>query len=240
MGSQRDCTWILGLPGFRVERVEGEESHATSRVRIRIQRCGPRRYPCGGCGQRTSRVRSARDRTWDDLPWASHPVTLVYRQRRVQCRQCGIRTERLEFADPKARVTRRFRQQIGVDCQSMPTSHAAVRHGVSWGKARRAEQAFLAEWDRTRVKRRPRHIGLDEIQRGKGQQFWTVLSDVVHGEVIGLQKDRSEMCATALLTETLTARQRAAITAVCTDMHRPYLNAVGEVLKQAEVARDPD
>ena len=26
----------------------------------------------------------------------------------------------------------------------MPTSHAAVRHGVSWGKARRAEQAFLA------------------------------------------------------------------------------------------------
>jgi transposase len=76
---------------------------------------------------------------------------------------CGIRTERIEFADPKARVTRRLRQQVGVDCQSMPTSHAAVRHGVSWGKARRAEKAFLAEWDRTRVKRQPRHIGLDEI-----------------------------------------------------------------------------
>jgi len=29
----------------------------------------------------------------------------------------------------------------------MPTSHAAARHGVSWGKARRAEKAFLAEWD---------------------------------------------------------------------------------------------
>ena len=25
----------------------------------------------------------------------------------------------------------------------MPTSHAAVRHGVSWGAARRAEVAFL-------------------------------------------------------------------------------------------------
>ena len=49
---------------------------------------------------------------------------------------------------PKARVTRGLRQQIGVDCQSMPTSHAAVRHGVSWSKARRAEKAFLAEWDR--------------------------------------------------------------------------------------------
>ena len=218
MGSRRDCTWILGLSGFGVGRAEGEEAEATSRLCVRIERRGRRCYPCSGCGRRTSRVRSARDRTWDDLPWAAHSVTLVYQQRRVVCRRCGIRTERIEFADAKARVTRRLRQQIGVDCQSMPTSHAAVRHGVSWGKARRAEKVFLAEWDRTREKRQPRHIGLDEIQRGTGQRFWTVLSDVVRGEVMGLRQDRSEATATALLTEDLTARQRGAITAVCTDM----------------------
>jgi transposase len=183
-------------------------------------------------------VRSARDRTWDDLPWAAHPVTLTYRQRRVVCRQCGIRTERVEFADPKARVTRRLRQHIGLDCQSMPTSHAAVRHRVSWGKARRAEQAFLAEWDRTRVKRRPRHLGVDEIQRGKGQRFWTVLSDLVHGEVIGLERDRREDSLRTLLHDRLDARQRAAVEAVCTDMHRPYVNVVHEILPRAEVVFD--
>jgi transposase len=198
-----------------VERVEGEDGDATSRVRIRIERRGPRRYPCSDWRRRSGRVRSARDRTWDDLPWAAHPVTLVYRQRRVVCRRCEIRSERIESADAKARVTRRLRQQIGVGCQSMPTSHAAVRHGVSWGKARRAEKAFLPDWDRTRPKKRPRHLGLDEIQRGKGQQFWTVLSDVVHGEVTGLPKDRTEISATALLTEELTPQQRAAVTAVC-------------------------
>jgi transposase len=214
------------------------EEEANGRLVIRIERRGVRRYTCSGCGRRTGRVRSTRDRTWDDLPWAAHHVTLLYRQRRIVCRHCGIRTERIEFADPKARVTRRLRQQIGVDCQSMPTSHAAVRHGVSWGKARRAENAFLAEWDRTRVKRQPRHIGLDEIQRGKGQRFWTVLSDVVHGEVIGLRQDRSEATATALLAEDLTGRQRSAITAVCTDIHRPYLNAVGTALQNAEIVFD--
>jgi len=214
------------------------EEEANGRLVIRIERRSVRRYTCSGCGRRTGRVRSTRDRTWDDLPWAAHHVTLLYRQRRIVCRHCGIRTERIEFADPKARVTRRLRQQIGVDCQSMPTSHAAVRHGVSWGKARRAENAFLAEWDRTRVKRQPRHIGLDEIQRGKGQRFWTVLSDVVHGEVIGLRQDRSEATATALLAEDLTGRQRSAITAVCTDMHRPYLNAVGTALQNAEIVFD--
>lgn len=238
MGSRCDCTWILGLPGFRVEQVEIDEAAADGRMRIRVERRGPRRYPCSGCGRRTSRVRSARDRTWDDLPWATHPVTLVYRQRRVDCRACGIRTERVDFADTKARVTRRLRQQIGVDCQSMPTSHAAVRHGVSWGKARRAEKAFLAEWDRTRVKRRPRHLGVDEIQRGKGQQFWTILSDLVHGEVMGLQKDRSEDSLRTLLHDRVDARQRAAVEAVCTDMHRPYVNVVREVLPRAEIVFD--
>jgi len=214
------------------------EETASGRLTIQIERRGVRRYTCRGCGRRTGRIRSTRDRTWDDLPWAAHHVTLVYPQRRIVCRRCGIRTERIEFADVKARVTRRLRQQIGVDCQSMPTSHAAVRHGVSWGKARRAEKAFLTDWDRTRVTRQPRHIGLDEIQRGKGQRFWTVLSDVVHGEVMGLRHDRSQATATALLTEDLTGRQRGAITAVCTDMHRPYLNAVGAVLPRAAIVFD--
>lgn len=135
MGSRRDCTWILGLSGFRVVTMDEAEDR---RLTIRIERGGVRRYTCSGCGRRTGRVRSSRERTWDDLPWAAHPVTLIYPQRRLVCRSCGIRTERIEFADAKARVTRRLRQQIGVDCQSMPTSHAAVRHGVSWGKARRA------------------------------------------------------------------------------------------------------
>jgi transposase len=214
------------------------EEAESGRLTIRLERRGLRRYACSGCGRRTGRVRSSRERTWDDLPWSAHHVTLVYAQRRLSCRTCGIRTERIEFADPKARIMRRLRQQIGVDCQSMPTSHAAIRHGVSWDKARRAEKAFLAEWDRTRVKRRPRHIGLDEIQRGKGQRFWTVLSDVVHGEVIGLRQDRTEAAATALLTEELTARQRVTIDAVCTDMHRPYLNAVGATLPHAEIIFD--
>jgi transposase len=172
------------------------------------------------------------------VPWAERPVTLRYPLRRLWCRSCGIRTERVSFADPHARLTRRFRQRIGLDCQSMPTSHAAVRHAVSWGTARRAERAFLDAWDRTRPKHRPRHLGVDEIQRGKGQRFWTVLSDLVRGEVIGLQQDRSEDSLRTLLNDRRDARQRASVEAVCLDMHRPYLNVVTEVLPRAEAVFD--
>jgi transposase len=199
VGSLRECTRILGLEGFRVETIEWEGDGPCARVRIRMERRGIRGYECSGCRRRTWRVRDRGERTWGDLPWAEHPVTLVYDQRRVRCRTCGIRTERIAFADPKGRITRRLRQLIGLDCQSMPTSHAAVRHGVSWSKARRAEYAFLSEWDRTRPKRRPRYLGADEIHRGKAQKFYTVLSDLVHGEVIGLAQDRTEKSLAGLL-----------------------------------------
>ena len=235
MGSLRDCTWILGLPDYRVVEMERQSD---GRLVIEVERRGIRRYVCSGCGRRTGRIRDGKMRMWDDVPWAEHPVTLRYSLRRLWCRHCGIRTERVGFADPHARLTRRFRQRIGLDCQSMPTSHAAVRHAVSWGTARRAERAFLEAWDRTRPKHRPRHLGVDEIQRGKGQQFWTVLSDLVRGEVIGLQQDRSEDSLRALLHDRLDARQRAAVEAVCMDMHRPYLNVVQEVLARAEAVFD--
>jgi transposase len=235
VGSLRDCTWILSLSDYRVTGVERGEDE---RLVLELEQKGLHRFTCSGCGRRTGHVRDAKLRTWDDVPWAERPVTLRYPLRRLWCRSCGIRTERVGFADPHARLTRRFRQRIGLDCQSMPTSHAAVRHAVSWGTARRAERAFLDAWDRTRPKHRPRHLGVDEIQRGKGQQFWTVLSDLVRGEVIGLQQDRSEDSLRTLLTDRRDARQRAAVQAVCMDMHRPYLNVVTERLPRAEAVFD--
>src|SRR5262249_21147604 len=70
------------------------------------------------------------------------------------------------------------------------------------------------------------------------QKFYTVLSDLVHGEVIGLAPERTEDSLAGLLRTTLDARQRAAVEAVCTDMHRPYLNAIATELPKATVVLD--
>ena len=99
-------------------------------------------------------------------------------------------------------------------------------------------RAFLREWDGRRPKRRPRYLGADEIYRGKKQKFNTVLSDLVHGEVIGLAKDRSEASLAGLLTTCLDARQRAAVDAICIDMHQPYMNAVAHELSKAAIVFD--
>ena len=175
VGSRRDCTWILGLPGFRVVTIEGTATHESNPVRSGAARCPalsvqwlwPRHGARAICGERT----------WDDLPWAAHPVTLVYRQRRVDCRRCGIRTERVDFADPKARVTRRLRQQIGVDCQSMPTQSRGGSARRELGQSPPRGEGVPRRMGSHASEAPTAALGLDEIQRGKGQQFWTVLSD---------------------------------------------------------------
>jgi transposase len=238
MGSPSDLTTIVGFAGYRVVSVDFEDDAPGSRVWVQIKRTGRRAPICSGCERPTRKRRDWKFRTWEDLPWAGHPVTLLCVVHRLRCPRCGIRTERMPFAEPKARSTRRLQTRIGLDCQSMPTSHAAVRHDVSWGKAHRAEKAFLQCWDRSRPRRRPCHLGADEVQRGRGQRYWTVLSDLVHGEVIDMARDRTQAALEGLLEGSLDARQRAAVEAVCTDMHRPYVNAVAKKLPNAEIVFD--
>ena len=69
MGSLRDCTWILGLPDYRVVQMERQDD---GRLVIEVERRGLRRFDCSGCGRRTGRVRDAKMRTWADVPWAEH------------------------------------------------------------------------------------------------------------------------------------------------------------------------
>lgn len=120
----------------------------------------------------------------------------------------------------------------------MPTSPAAVRHGVSGSKARRAEKAVLATWDAARPKHRPKHLGADAIQRRKVQKFSPVLSDLVQDEVIGMAKGRTAERLSGLLTTGLDARQRAAVEAVWTDRPQPYLTAVQAVGPKGEIVFD--
>ena len=49
MGSQHECTRILGLDGFRVERIEWEGGGLGARVCVWIERKGIRGYECSGC-----------------------------------------------------------------------------------------------------------------------------------------------------------------------------------------------
>jgi transposase len=94
----------LGLADYRVTDVERGED---GRLTLELERKGMHRFTCAGCGGRTGHVRDRKVRTWDDLPWAEHPVRLRYRLRRLgRCGNTYVREEDLSrlFADVITRI----------------------------------------------------------------------------------------------------------------------------------------
>jgi hypothetical protein len=139
VGSLRDCTWILGLTEYRVTGLDRQEDGA---LVIELERRGVHRYVCSGCSRRTRRARDAKVHLGRPaVGGASGHAALANAATRVPAvwhphGACRLRRS------PRA-IDPTFRQRIGLDCQSMPTSHAAMRHAVRWG--RHAGRAALDE-----------------------------------------------------------------------------------------------
>ena len=91
-----------------------------------------------------------------------------------------------------ARITPPLCQVIGLDCQSMPTSHAA--NGTVSVGAKRGARSMRSWRHGITPGRSAGHATLGRTRsiEAKAQKFNTVLSDLVHAEVIGLAKNRTE------------------------------------------------
>jgi len=59
------------------------------------------------CGNRVGRTKGRlRRREWRDLKIRHLPLVVAYAPRRVVCPDCGVRVERVPWADRWSRVTR--------------------------------------------------------------------------------------------------------------------------------------
>lgn len=196
---------------------------------------------CGACGAICRRQHERLPpRRWQDLPWAGRPVQIESSPVRVRCEQChSASVEMVAWAEPYQRQTRRLQQHLALQAASMPVMHVAVMHGLSWSTVRRAEGAALARWDATRTQPPLKLVGIDEKWLGRrhdlDHHFVTVVSNLETGEPLWIGPGRKEATVASWLA-TLTDAQKAALTVVAMDMHRPFWNAIKADQKLAHVA----
>lgn len=201
---------------------------------------------CGRCHEPCRRVHEQLAvRRWEDLPWGAHPVVLEYAPVRVRCDRCNATpVELVAWADAHQRQSRRLQQHVALQCASMPTSHVAAMHGLSWATVHRAEHDALARWSATRQRMPLRHVGVDEKWLGRrhklAHKFVTIVSDLETGEPLWIGKGRAESTL-ALWLATLSVDEKRAITVFAMDMHRPFYNAVraDPDLAHVAVVHDP-
>lgn len=227
----------LGLKAHTVVKVEERETDQT--LVIHVERLGQRRLCCGACSRDAPRVAATRrpTRRWRDLAMREHIVELVYAPYRVWCPRCGLRVERIPWADKWQRVTHALFRAVATLARQLDWASVAAHFHLNWKTvAAVVEGAVL--WGLAHRRWHPLHLlGLDEVSRRKGQQYLTVVYDLERGRVVWVGRDRST-ATMARFFAWLGLRRARAIHTVCCDMWAVYIDAIHAHLPQATLVFD--
>jgi transposase len=227
----------LRLKAHMVTKVE--EREAEGALVVHIDRLGQRRLRCGECGLHASRVAPTRRpaRRWRDLAMREHLVELVHAPCRVWCPRCGLRVERIPWAEPWQRVTHALARAVATLTRVLDWSSAATHFRLNWKTvAAIVEGAVL--WGLHHRPWQPLHVlGIDEVSRRKGQQYLTLVYDLARGRVLWVGQDRTAATMERFFAW-LRRRRARAIQVVCCDMWAVYIDAVRTHLPQATLVFD--
>jgi transposase len=223
----------LRLKAHRVVKIEEDET--TQTLVIYLDRRERRRLCCGKCGRAAPRVAPTRRpvRRWRDLALREHTVELVYAPCRVWCVRCGLRVERVPWADPWQRVT----QALASLARELTWSAVAHHFRLNW-KTVAAVVEGVVLWGLQHRRWEPLHmIGIDEVSRRKGQKYLTIVYDLGRGRVVWIGRDRDTATMERFFTW-LGPRRARAIHTVCCDMWSIYIDAVQKHLPRAAIVFD--
>ena len=162
-------------------------------------------------------------------------VFFLYGLRRVDCPRCGIKVERVPWAEGKNHLTTTYAWFLAKWARRLSWTAVAeefqtkwdnvfrsVKMAVAWGLANRSLDGITA-------------IGIDEIcWRKKGEKFLTLFYQIDNGckRLLWIGKDRTKKTLSGFFEEFGPDRS-ALLLFVCTDMWKPYLQVVAEKAAQA-------
>jgi len=98
--------------------------------------------------------------------------------RRVNCKTCGVKNEKLDFLSENTKYTLRFAMQIGGLCRAMTIKDVAKRMYLDWHTVKNLDKIYMREQIRRAGHPEPKVIGVDEIAIRKGHTYRIVISDL--------------------------------------------------------------
>jgi len=232
-----DWTKVLGFPGYRVYRHEIDETHKHLTLWIRRKR-GNRVMTCGGCGERVRKIHEIYEREIRDLACFEYQTTVVVELYRVKCPQCGVKAEKIPQLPSKSPYSKRFEDGVGQCCESAAVRQVARRMGLAESTVRGIDLRYLERCEASRRKPPLRHMGVDEIYRGKKDKFLTVVCNLETAEPLWFGQERKKETLDDFFGSQLNARQRRGIEAVCVDMWEPFRLSIEQWAPSATIVYD--
>ena len=220
---------------FVVEHVEMVEHESQLRIEIAMRARGNGEPVCSGCGERCPGYDTQPTaRRFEFVPLWMIPVVLIYRMRRVECPTCGVKVERVPWAEGKNRLTTAYQWFLAGWAKRMSWTDVAtsfhvswdhvfdsVKHAVSWGLSHRNLDGI-------------RSIGIDEVQWKRGHKYQTLVYQIDEGQkrLLWLGPDRT--AKTLLRFFRFLGKDRSLqLQFICSDMWQAYLKVIAKKASQA-------
>ena len=149
-------------------------------VSVRPRRNG--RPECSGCGRRCGTHDTARTpRLFQFVPLWGIPVLLEYSMRRASCPSCGIKIERVPWAQGKSPFTTSFAYFLASWAKRLSWKETAAAFHTSWESVFRAVRMVVAWGLAHRDLGGIRAIGIDEVMWHRGHRYLTVVYEIANG-----------------------------------------------------------
>jgi transposase len=189
---------------------------------------------CSECGCPGPQYDRLPARRFEFVPLWAIAVFFVYRMRRVDCRRCGVKVERVPWGDGQCHLTKSYRWFLAGWAKRMSWQAVAdvfhtswqsvfrsVRHAVIWGVVNRP-------WGTVKA------IGIDEIAWQKGHRYLTLVYQIDEGckRLLWIGRERTEASLTNFF-EILPTKVSKGIKFVCSDMWKPYLKVIAKHASKA-------
>jgi transposase len=189
---------------------------------------------CSGCHQPAPGYDHLPERRFEFIPFWGMLVFLLYRMRRVNCRDCGVVVEEVPWGDGKHQLTRAYMLFLARWARRLSWTETAEAFHTSWEKVCDAVEYVVAWGLEHRTLAPIRAIGVDEIQYAKGHKYLTLVYqiDAELTRLLWVGKERTVETFQgffAMIGKDLTSK----IEFGCSDMWKPYLRVIRETCSQA-------
>lgn len=166
-------------------------------------------------------------RCFEFVPLWGITVCFVYRMRRVQCPKCGVRVERVPWADDKSMLTIEYKWFLARWARRMSWTEVSYAFGVSWEHVYDAVK-YAVSWG---LKHRNldgiEAIGIDEVQWRKGHHYQTVVYQIDEQQKRLLWVGAERKAKTLLRFFRFLGKERTAkLQFVCSDMWQGYIKVI--------------
>ena len=138
----------------------------------------------------------------------------------------------------KAPYSKRFEDGVGQACEGAAARQVARRMRLAESTVRAIDLRYLERWEARRRKPPLRHLGVDEIYKGKREKFLTVACNLETAEPLWFGRERKRETLDEFFRYQLRSRQRKRIEAACVDMWEPFRQSIEHWAPQCRIVYD--